>query len=251
MKARTIFTITGCILIVLFNSLPSFSQEESVGDRIMPERKWTITLAGGASLPLGDFADKNTDSYKSGLAMTGAGARLKANFRINRGFFTEANILWFYNPCAADGLLNDLTDLNSPGPRYKVITYPWQVTGVTAGIGTSFDLNEKVLFQLKGMLGIVGGKYSKTIYQSFDGSNTQSITENAETAYSVALNLGFELQYSIVERFGVSFSGDYFNTELKYNNVTLTRSNNTKKDIGAYTQPLSVFQFSLGIFTKF
>jgi len=248
---RTEFSKACLILLSCIYSLSVFGQEGSVADLTSPDKKWTVSLVAGASLPLGDFADKNTDSYKSGLAKTGLSTRLKGSYRIDRAFFTEINLLWFYNPCDADGLLDDLTDVNPPGPQYKVTTYPWQVTGVTAGIGTSFDMNEKTLFNLKGMLGVVGGKYSKTIYQSYDGNKTLSLTEDAETTFSVAINLGFEVQYSISEHFGISFGGDYFNTEFKYNDVTLEDSNNNKQSLGSYTQPLSVFQFSAGIFAKF
>lgn len=252
MRKQTILKFSSFLLLLIFSSLQALSQEHSVGNFSNPERKFSVELAGGVSLPLSDFADKNTDNYKSGLAMTGLGGRLKANYRINRGFFTEANILWFYNPCQADMLLNDLTENNPPGPQYKVTTYPWQVTGVIGGIGTSFDINENVLFELKGMLGVIGGRYSKTIYQSYDGKKTLKITEDAQTAYDIAINLGFELKYAVTQRIGIAFSGDYFNTELKYNDVTLYYSeNNSKKSIGAYNQPLSVFHFSIGIFTKF
>lgn len=248
---QTEFSKACLILLSCIFSLSALGQEGSVADLTTPDKKWTVALAAGASLPLGDFADKNTDSYKSGLAMAGLSTRLKGSYRINRAFFTEINLLWFYNPCDADGLLDDLTDNKSPGPQFKVTTYPWQVTGVTAGIGTSFDMNEKTLFNLKGMLGVVGGKYSKRVEQSYDGNKTFTETKNAETTYSVAINLGFELQYSLTNHFGITFGGDYFNTELKYNDVSIVDSDNQKKSRGPYTQPVSVFQFSAGIFAKF
>ena len=40
------------------------------------------------------------------------------------------------------------------------------------------------------MLGFANGKYSKWIYQSFDGVKTLQVTENASSVLDIALNLG-------------------------------------------------------------
>ena len=48
------------------------------------------------------------------------------------------------------------------------------------------------------------------------------------------------------------FAGDYFRTEFNYDDVYLIYSETGEKmSTGAYSQPVDVFQFSAGIFTKF
>jgi len=48
------------------------------------------------------------------------------------------------------------------------------------------------------------------------------------------------------------FAGDYFRTEFYYDAVFIIYSDTLEKiSTGAYSQPVDVFQFSAGIFTKF
>jgi hypothetical protein len=216
------------------------------------ETKWNLQLNAGVSLPLSDFGNKEVDNLKSGIAITGFSSRLKGAYALHKGLFIEANVIWFYHPVDAKVVLSSLTEQNPPELKYKVTTYPWKVAGFLGGIGTGFSLDKDVDLELKALLGLVSGNYSKTIYQATDGRDTITIIESAASTLATALNLGFDLKYTVYKGLGISFSGDYFVTELNFNDVNQFDSRtNRSQSIGAYTQPLSAFQFGLGVFYKF
>jgi hypothetical protein len=216
------------------------------------EFKWNIGCVAGISLPMSDFADKLDNNFKAGYAATGMAARLRASYHFNKSLFIAADYLWSYNPVDAASILERVVDNNPYGPQYKVTTYPWKISGVTAGIGTSFIMNDQFDIELKGMLGLVSGKYAKIVYQADEGNKITTITENADPTLELAINLGFELKYTITKKLGISFGGDYLNSEFNYNNVyQINSETGQKKSFGSYSQPVSVFQFSAGIFTKF
>ncbi|HNB12316.1 MAG TPA: hypothetical protein PKY09_05355 [Bacteroidia bacterium] len=232
--------------------IPLLSSTASAQDSEEETSRWQIGLTAGINIPLSDFADKLDENFKSGYAILGATSRLRASYHPNSKLYIAADYVWFYNPVNATELLNSLVETNPPGPRYKTTTYPWKVNSLLLGLGTTLNFNEQTDATLRGMLGFANGKYSKRIYQSFDGVKTLQVTENASSVLDIALNLGFEVKYCFHKNIGVMFAGDYFRTEFNYDDVYLIYSETgEKRSTGAYSQPVDVFQFSAGIFTKF
>ncbi|HNL35428.1 MAG TPA: hypothetical protein PKM53_11980, partial [Bacteroidia bacterium] len=175
--------------------IPLLSSTASAQDSEEETSRWQIGLTAGINIPLSDFADKLDENFKSGYAMLGATSRLRTSYHPSSKLFIAADYVWFYNPSDANTLLNSLVETNPPGPQYKTTTYPWKVNSLLLGIGTTLNFNEQTDATLRGMLGFANGKYSKRIYQSFDGVKTLQVTENASSVLDIALNLGFEVKY--------------------------------------------------------
>ena len=251
---RRIFTA-----VFVFATLFSVAQDDSTTTSSRKQKKevtyrFHVSLEGGPAFPLSDYGDRNVDENhpKSGLALTGLGARLRAGYEILPGLLAVADGIWFYNPGDAKTLLNSITsNPNNPQQlKYKVTTSAWQIYGAMAGAAWKLNLEEtECEFRL--MPGIVKGKYSGATYSATDGVTTQTIVESADDVTAFAMNLGFTFRLKLRERMGVSISGDYFVTELNFDNIKLTDSDGTVFNSGAYAQPVSVFQVGAGVYFKF
>lgn len=145
------------------------------------KRKGYIGLSVGASIPVGDFADKS-----DGLAKTG----LQLNL-INFGYLFSDNLgitaTWFgaANPLDADG--------------YD----PWSYGGLMAGPLLSFPLSEKVDWDFRPMIG-----YSVT--------TLPDIGFGIEQASSFAYNIGTVFRINVGNKVALLLNADYFSTKPKF-----------------------------------
>lgn len=153
------------------------------------KRKGFIGLSLGASIPIGDFADKS-----DGLAKTGIHLNL-----INFGYLFSENFgvsaMWFgaANPLDIDG--------------YD----PWSYGGLMVGPLLSFPVAEKVEWDFRPMIG-----YSVTTLPDIDWG-----TENAS---SFAFNIGTMLRINVGEKVSLLLSADYFSTKPEFKDYGFEQS---------------------------
>jgi len=153
------------------------------------KRKGFIGLSIGASIPVGDFADKS-----DGLAETGIHLNL-----INFGYLFSENFgisaTWFgaANPIDAYGI------------------DPWSYGGIMVGPLLSFPLSEKVELDFRPMIG-----YSVTTLPDVGWGTKQ--------ASSFALNIGTIFRINVGEKIALLLSADYFTTKPEFEDYGFEQS---------------------------
>lgn len=167
------------------------------------DRKGFIGITLGPSIPIGDFADNSLSNDNAGFAKTGLninlinfGYKFGQNFGITGSWFGAAHSV-------------DISGVDAM----------WSYGGLMGGPMLSFPLNEKLDFDLKGMIGFVSAKLD--------------MNELGETSGSgVGFDFGASFRYNFTEKWCLLINGDYL-------------ASNPKFDEG--NQKISTINLSLGI----
>jgi len=159
-----------------------FDRKKSDFNRNSEKRKGFIGLSLGASIPIGDFADKSNGLAKTGLQinLVNFGYLFAENFGIAGIWFGAANPLDFF---------------------YEVD--PWAYGGLMVGPLMSFPLSEKVEWDFRPMIG-----YSVT--------TLPDLGWGTEQASSFAFNIGTIFRINVGNKVSLLLSADYFSTKPEF-----------------------------------
>lgn len=167
----------------------TFDSKKSDFNSSSDRRKGFIGLSLGASIPVGDFADKSDGLAKTGIQLNliNFGYLFSENFGITATWFGAAN------PLDADG--------------YD----PWSYGGIMAGPLLSFPLSQKVEWDFRPMIG-----YSVT--------TLPDIGYGTEQASSFALNIGTVFRVNVGSKMALLLSADYFSTKPEFKDYGFEQS---------------------------
>lgn len=145
------------------------------------KRKGFIGLSVGASIPVGDFADKSNGGAKTGvqLNLVNFGYLFSDNFGISATWFGAANSI-------------DIDGID-----------PWSYGGLMAGPLLSFPISEKANWDFKPMIG-----YSVT--------TVPDLGYGTEQATSFAFSLGTQLRIHVGSKVSLLLSADYFSAKPEF-----------------------------------
>ena len=170
--------------IYRMDEIDKIVKKDIPGEKIVntsSKRKGYIGLSLGASIPVGDFADKSI-----GLALTGVHLNLVTfGYLFSDNFGIEAAWFGAANPVDADGF------------------DPWSYGGLMVGPLLSFPVAEKVDWDLKPMIG-----YAVT--------TIPNLGYGTEQATSFAFSIGTQLRIHVGEKISLLVSGDYFSTDAVF-----------------------------------
>lgn len=145
------------------------------------DRKGFIGIALGPAIPIGDFADNSLSNDNAGFAKNGFNFS-PVNFGYKFGQYLGISASWF-------------------GASYSVdvseVDALWSYGGLMAGPMLSFPINEKLDFDLKGMIGFVSATSDLDEYEENDGTG-------------VAFDMGASFRYNFTEKWCLLINGDYF-----------------------------------------
>lgn len=153
------------------------------------KRKGYIGLTIGASIPLGDFADKSIGVAKTGLQLN----------LVTFGYLFSDNVgiagTWFgaANPVDADGF------------------DPWSYGGIMVGPLLSFPFSEIVDWDFKPLLG-----YAVT--------TLPDLGYGTEQAASIAFSLGTQFRIHVGDKVSLLLSGDYFSTDSEFRDYRIKQN---------------------------
>lgn len=147
------------------------------------KRKGYIGISLGASIPLGDFADKYNGGAKTGveLSLVDFGYLFSDNLGIAVRWFGGANPL----------------DSN-----YDID--PWSYGGILVGPLVSYPISEKVDWDVRPMIGYAVTTMPEANYYNFD------------PAMSFAFNFGTQFRFHVGEKISLLVHADYFSTKAKF-----------------------------------
>lgn len=183
-KIIKIQTADRSIFVYRMDEIEKITKESIPGEKIVntsSKRKGYIGLSIGASIPVGDFADKSIGLAKTGLQLNLVtfGYLFSDNFGIAATWFGAAN------PVDADGF------------------DPWSYGGLMGGPLLSFPIAEKVDWDLKPQVG-----YAVT--------TLPNLGYGTEQAASIAFGIGTQFRIHVGEKISLLLSGDYFSADSEF-----------------------------------
>lgn len=150
-------------------------------------RKGFIGITLGPSIPIGDFADNSLSNDNAGFAKTGFNINvINFGYKFGQNFGITGS--WFGAEHSVDA--GGVDDMLSYG-------------GLMGGPMLSFPVNEKLDFDLKGMIGF----FSSTLNQNKPGETS---------GIGVGFDFGTSFRYNFTEKWCLLINGDYFASNLKF-----------------------------------
>lgn len=183
-KLIKIETVDRSVFVYRMDEIEVIKKESTTPGKITSttqKRKGFIGLSIGASIPIGDFADK-----LDGAAQTGIQLNL-----INFGYLFSENI----------GVAATWFGASNPIDFYSID--PWSYGGLLAGPLLSFPASKNVDWDFKPMIG-----YSVTTFPGIDYITEQS------TAF--AFSVGTQLRFHVGKKISLTLSADYFYTNPEF-----------------------------------
>lgn len=218
-----------------------------------------VSLTGGASFPLGRFAEKNSTNWntapdKIGAAETGWSGNLQLGYRLNAHFgiaLTAGISQYKRNWNAFKKYFEDIY-----GNSAEVSMKKWKVVKVLAGPTYTTAVSKKLIFQSGISAGISKTSvpaYNYAVYDS-DG-NTLAMGYNSKrkmpAAFAYQINAGFG--YKLSQTFVLLLDMNYFDATARHKYLPYLPQPGSVEDFTELEEKykLSAFSTTLGIGFRF
>jgi hypothetical protein len=235
--------ITGIFIICVFLF---------VSNAIGQEGEVFVSLGGGVSLPLSNFASSDDFSdEQDGFAKTGGNFNINFGYRFNE-YLSLTGLLSGcvngYDYVEAQEWLTDNFAESLPDTKWLVETKSWGFGGLMIGATGSLPLVSDRLFFDARLLGGFTYVYSPGIYVTATeiGEEDKYIDIEQSTAASWVVDLGAGLRYNRTRNQYFILYADYMHAQPYFDDVRTNTNFGFERD-DAYTIPISTINISLGI----
>ena len=228
-------------LLFLVISLASFAQSSN--------KKSSVFVNLGASIPVGDFALKDMYDEKSGLATTGFYFDLGYQYQFEKNFGAIAMFNWKVNGIDKQAL--NYTLPTGSGGSSSVSATPWKMSSFLAGFTQDLPLtkNDKLSLVFRELAGVQFTSSPEINYSySIPGvgaSSSQQESSNS-TAFSYLLGMGFK--YKLSDKLALKLNGDYHSSTPKFMITTYPADAPVEQEV---KQNVSTFNVGVGLVIGF
>lgn len=241
MKATNkILAIIICLLLII--PANAISQEGDV----------YVSLAGGVSIPLLDYAATDFSDPSSGFARPGGNFAINFGYRLNEYLSLTGLLSGSVNRFDYVELQNWLTDYYKeelPDTRWLVESKSWGLGGLMAGITGSLPLSPNKIFLDARLLGGFTYVYSPalTVTGLEDNEEDKILFIDQYSAISWALDLGAGFRYQRTRSQYFTLYADYLLANPLYNGVILQTNDLNLQRETSFTQRVSAVNITFGI----
>jgi hypothetical protein len=222
-KIMVIFTI------VMLAGICAYGQDEQKVQN--KNTKIFLSLSGGPSFPVGNFASKDTSNEAAGLAKTGYHINLHLGYQFHENFGIISTFLYSKYKL-------DMSDYE----RYGISTDHWQYYGVMIGPMLTYPINEKAKFDLKIMGGITN------VNSPNINTNISSVYVKEDWSTSFVMQLGMDLRYNVTKNLYLVSNLDYNYMKPKFEMNTTVGDGNLPHQL---EQKISAVNLNIGIGVSF
>ena len=211
-----------------------------------------VSLAGGASIPLLDYAAVDFSDPSSGFARTGGNFAINFGYRLNQYLSVTGLLSGSVNRFDYVELQNWLTDYykeSLPDTRWLVETKSWGLGGLMAGITGSLPLSPNKIFLDGRLLGGFTYVYSPAMSVTGLEDNEEDLILYIDqySAISWAIDLGAGFRYHRSRNQSFTLYADYLLANPQYNNVSIQDNDPELQRETSFTQRVSAVNITLGI----
>ncbi|MBX3238814.1 MAG: hypothetical protein KIT80_08540 [Chitinophagaceae bacterium] len=230
-------TLTG--ILMLFIAV-AFGQ-------VTEDRRGYIGISVGSSMPIGNFASKNANASKAGLATTGAIFDVSFAYKLKKNFGLAALLRGQYNPVDVQPLA-DRMNREFPGVRTYANGDGWSSGGFMGGVYSSSPLNQKAtaVFELKTLVGFMNTTSPQIDMNASSSEGSIWIRQNSATATSFSYLIGAGMRFNAGKRIAFILNADYLNYTPNFKNLKTTTSMGSSENSNA-TQEIQTLNIGVGI----
>ncbi len=210
-----------------------------------------VSLGGGASVPMADYAATDFSDEASGFALVGGNFFINFGYRFNEYFSISGLLNGCVNRYDYAALQDWLTQEYAtalPDTRWIVETKSWGLGGILVGpVGSLPIITNKFFLDVR-LLGGFLYVYSPAIYVTGKetGEEDKFINIEQSSAPSWALDAGAGFRYNRTRNQYFILNADYMVSNAQYSNVAINTNFGHNRD-NSYSQQISTINISLGI----
>ncbi|HEY4326876.1 MAG TPA: hypothetical protein VGN20_23015 [Mucilaginibacter sp.] len=237
------------LLSIILISIISFKAQAQ--DDVDNKAKTYLSLFGGVSTPLGDFASTNYSNNSAGFAKRGVtfglegAAYLYKNLAL--GWLISFQDQGELTTADAQNLANGYNE--SFNKNQTVVTAVGRYHNINLLLGPQYSfLYKKFTLDIKAEAGLIKSFATPSISYVFDNSSGSATTQLSSKGVTFAYGASTGIRYSLGDSWDVGIKANYINSQgIKIENA------NTVAGTGRLVtnQPISEIQTTLGIALKF
>lgn len=210
-----------------------------------------VSLGGGASIPLSDYAKSDFSNKASGFAKVGGNFNINFGYRINEYFSLTGLLNGCVNRYDYVKLQDELYEVFSddlPDTKWVVESKSWGLGGLLVGATGTLPLVSNKFFIEGRVLGGFLYAYSPAIYITGKESGIEDkfidIEQSSAPGWAIDIGAGFRYNRSRKQYFVLY--ADYMFAQPSFTNV-MTNTNFDYVRDDTFTQQTNVVNISIGI----
>ena len=215
------------------------------------EKKSSIFIGLGPSIPVGDFSSKNASDDKDGLAATGFHVDLGYQYQFLKNVGAIAMINGRTCGVAKDALFYSLPDGSGGSASTSATT--WRMASVLAGLTQTFALSKDEAFSIE-FREAAGIQFTSSpevgVNFTIPGFGSASAELESQSATSFAYLLGLGFKYQLSSNLGLKLYGDFNNSNAKFKEYTVNNGG-TAVTAPASNQKTGTIDLGLGLIIGF
>ncbi|MCK5703368.1 MAG: outer membrane beta-barrel protein [Cyclobacteriaceae bacterium] len=211
-----------------------------------------VSLAGGVSVPLSDYANTDFNDESSGFAMIGGNFAINFGYKLNE-YLSLSGLLSGsvnrYNYIKLQDWFTENYKESLPDTRWLIESKNWGLGGLMIGVTGSIPLKPNKIFLDGRVLGGFTYAYSPSLNVTGleDGADDLSLRIDQYSSISWALDFGAGFRYQRTRKQYFTLYADYLMAHPYYNNIDIIDN-----DIGvirsdSFSQRVNAVNITLGI----
>jgi len=205
-----------------------------------------IAISIGPSIPIGDFASKDADNDKAGLAQTGGLFDISFAYKFGK-YLGVSGLLRTQAYSADKQVIVDAVREQLPGNvAVDVQAGNWVTGAFMAGGYGSFPISNKASFDTRLMIGaITADSPSLDIYINGGGGSAWTKQENV-TSSALAYLVGVGFKFNVGKRICILANADYMAATLSFENAEIVSSDGSLNTT-SWDQPFGSVNIGVGV----
>ncbi|MFA8300356.1 MAG: outer membrane beta-barrel protein [Hyphomicrobiales bacterium] len=183
------------------------------------DKKIDVEALYGASIPIGDFGNKNALSTNPGYAKYGYNFSLGLSYY----FYDNLGLMMKYQSSKYSVDVENVADTlrkNYPGSMWNIKSGEYELNSYMGGIIYKIP-SESVIFNLYGLLGVSKVDLPEIVYGGSNSNEEIIYTQKAHTSTSLSFNFGAKFNWYVYKDLYVLGSADLFSTNPKFDDYGL------------------------------
>ena len=209
--------------------------------------KGYVAVSIGPSIPIEDFASKNSSNEAAGYANPGAIFDVSFQYKFGKYFGISALLRGQANTTDAQAIANELArEINNV--LWTVESNPWSIGGILIGGSASvpIGLNDKISFESRAMFGFLNATSPEINITGRTNSQSEWAKQQSKMATAFSYLLGAGFKFNIAKRICILTNIDFLSAKPEFKDVLIT---NSKGEFisNTFSQKFGTINIGLGI----
>lgn len=210
-----------------------------------------ISITGGASMPLGNFAKTDYNNSKSGFAATGFNLGINGTYMFSKHWgITGLASYTRYSSAGLENIAGGFVESFAVGDATVKVKDDNHTFSYLVGADYSVSFCHHISVDLRAMTGLVHAQlagYEVRLEDNTDGTFQQKTA----TANTIGFQAGAAARYDFCKHVGVALNLDYYYSKPDFTIENVNRTNNAGRLLTSYSEPIAGINANLSLVYKF